>query len=85
MPSNLDEVIYNELERLIAANVDRHLKVAREWFPHDYVPWDSARGFDADPWNAGNSRQHGFSGSGRRRDHSSVTDSLEACQWREIP
>ena len=26
--------------------VDRHLANAREWFPHEYVPWERARAFD---------------------------------------
>ncbi|MDR3659624.1 MAG: acyl-ACP desaturase [Mycobacterium sp.] len=37
-------VLY-ELEPVVAQNLDRHLKVAREWFPHDYVPWSRGRDF----------------------------------------
>ncbi len=37
-------VLY-ELEPVVAQNLDRHLKMAREWFPHDYVPWSRGRDF----------------------------------------
>ncbi|GAB3983037.1 acyl-ACP desaturase [Plantactinospora veratri] len=35
-----------ELEPVVAANLDRHLRVAKEWFPHEYVPWGEGRTFD---------------------------------------
>ncbi|MGI5215323.1 acyl-ACP desaturase [Plantactinospora sp. CA-290183] len=35
-----------ELEPVVARNLDRHLEVAREWFPHEYVPWSEGRTFD---------------------------------------
>ena len=35
-----------EAERLLR----RHLDVAQEWFPHDYVPYRLGRDFDQDPW-----------------------------------
>lgn len=32
--------------------VERHLSNAREWFPHEFVPWDRGRDFDAgQPWS----------------------------------
>jgi acyl-[acyl-carrier-protein] desaturase len=34
-----------ELEPVVAANLDRHLGLAREWHPHDYVPWSEGRDF----------------------------------------
>jgi acyl-[acyl-carrier-protein] desaturase len=34
-----------ELEPVVAANLDRHLRSAREWHPHDYVPWSRGRDF----------------------------------------
>ncbi|MGW5312220.1 acyl-ACP desaturase, partial [Nocardia thailandica] len=36
-----------ELEPVAAREVDRHLAVARDWDPHDYVPWDEGRNFAA--------------------------------------
>jgi acyl-[acyl-carrier-protein] desaturase len=35
-----------ELEPTVAAELDRHLSVAKEWFPHQYVPWSQGRDFD---------------------------------------
>src|SRR3954452_15490014 len=39
-----------ELEPVVAANLDRHLDAAKEWMPHDYVPWGEGRDFVAEPW-----------------------------------
>jgi acyl-[acyl-carrier-protein] desaturase len=44
-----------ELEPVVAANLDRHLGLAKEWFPHDYVPWSRGRDFaflGGDDWVA---------------------------------
>ncbi len=35
-----------ELEQVVESNLERHLDVAREWFPHEYVPWGEGRTFD---------------------------------------
>jgi acyl-[acyl-carrier-protein] desaturase len=40
-PPNLLE----ELEPTVAANLDRHLSMAQEWHPHDYIPWSEGRDF----------------------------------------
>src|SRR6476469_2416521 len=37
--------VLTELEPVVAENLDRHLAVAKEWHPHDYVPWDEGRNF----------------------------------------
>jgi acyl-[acyl-carrier-protein] desaturase len=34
-----------ELEPVVAANLERHLGTAKEWHPHDYVPWSRGRDF----------------------------------------
>jgi len=39
-----------ELEPVAARLLDRHLSVAQEWFPHDYIPYSLGRDFDTDPW-----------------------------------
>jgi acyl-[acyl-carrier-protein] desaturase len=48
-----------ELEPVVAAELDRHLSVAKEWFPHQYVPWSRGRDFDGpmggEPWDPGHS------------------------------
>jgi acyl-[acyl-carrier-protein] desaturase len=30
--------LLHDLEPVVAANLDQHLSLAKEWFPHDYVP-----------------------------------------------
>ena len=35
-----------ELEQVVETNLDRHLGVAKEWFPHEYIPWSEGRTFD---------------------------------------
>ncbi|GEE01148.1 putative acyl-[acyl-carrier protein] desaturase [Gordonia spumicola] len=37
--------LLQELEPIAENNVNRHLKTARDWNPHDYVPWDEGRNF----------------------------------------
>jgi acyl-[acyl-carrier-protein] desaturase len=42
-----------DLEPVAAANLDRHLEVAKEWMPHEYVPWSQGRDFGdlgGEPW-----------------------------------
>ncbi|NBP54918.1 MAG: acyl-ACP desaturase, partial [Actinobacteria bacterium] len=34
------------LEPTAAKLYDRHMGVAKEWFPHEYVPWSRGRDFD---------------------------------------
>src|SRR5690348_6815634 len=34
-----------ELEPVVAENLDRHLSLAKEWHPHDYIPWSQGRDF----------------------------------------
>jgi acyl-[acyl-carrier-protein] desaturase len=44
-----------ELEQVVEENLNRHLRTAKEWFPHEYVPWSDGRNFDGplqgDPWS----------------------------------
>ncbi|MGW4364100.1 acyl-ACP desaturase [Nocardia takedensis] len=39
--------ILGELEAVAATCVNRHLAMAKDWHPHDYVPWDDGRNFAA--------------------------------------
>jgi acyl-[acyl-carrier-protein] desaturase len=39
-----------ELEPVAGRLLDRHLGVAQEWFPHDYIPYRLGRDFDKEPW-----------------------------------
>jgi acyl-[acyl-carrier-protein] desaturase len=34
-----------ELEPVVAENLERHHGMAKEWHPHDYVPWSQGRDF----------------------------------------
>ena len=47
--------LLKELEPVVAGELDRHLSTAKEWFPHQYVPWDLGRTFDGplegEPWS----------------------------------
>ncbi len=47
--------LLRELDQVVVGELNRHEKVAREWFPHDYVPWSEGRSFDGlmggDPWS----------------------------------
>lgn len=35
-----------ELQPVVEDNLHRHLGVAKEWFPHEYIPWSEGRTFD---------------------------------------
>ena len=37
--------LLRELEPVVAENLDRHVRLAKEWHPHDYVPWSRGRDF----------------------------------------
>ncbi|RPH36530.1 MAG: hypothetical protein EHM90_01765, partial [Chloroflexi bacterium] len=39
-----------DLEPAAARLLERHLKIAVEWFPHDYIPYSLGRDFDKEPW-----------------------------------
>jgi len=49
-----------ELEQVVESNLNRHLSVAKEWFPHAYVPWSEGRDFDGPldgtAWEPGQSK-----------------------------
>jgi acyl-[acyl-carrier-protein] desaturase len=38
--------LLRELEQVVEANLNRHLATAKEWFPHEYVPWSEGSNFD---------------------------------------
>jgi acyl-[acyl-carrier-protein] desaturase len=40
--------IMRELEPAVESNLNRHLSVAQEWMPHEYVPWSKGRDFAGD-------------------------------------
>lgn len=38
--------VLHELEPVVEDNLNRHLVLAREWFPHAYVPWSRGEDYD---------------------------------------
>jgi len=50
--------LLHELEPVVAENLERHLAIAKEWHPHDYVPWSRGRDFaflGGEDWAPGDS------------------------------
>ena len=43
-----DRALLQELEPTVARLLDRHVAKAKEWFPHEMVPWSRGRDFQAD-------------------------------------
>jgi acyl-[acyl-carrier-protein] desaturase len=58
VPGN-ELALLHELEPVVAELLERHLKVAQEWFPHEYVPWSQGRDFDVEPWTPDQPRLSG--------------------------
>jgi acyl-[acyl-carrier-protein] desaturase len=52
--------LLTELEPVVVENLNRHLTVAKEWFPHTYVPWSDGENFDGPlggtAWEPGQSK-----------------------------
>ncbi|MET7403100.1 acyl-ACP desaturase [Dactylosporangium sp. NPDC005572] len=60
-PEPTDQVVLlRELEPVVEENLNRHLATAKEWFPHEYVPWSEGRDYDGllggEAWEPGQSR-----------------------------
>jgi acyl-[acyl-carrier-protein] desaturase len=47
--------LLRELAPYAERNLARHLSLAEEWMPHDYVPWSLGRDFGDLPWEPGQS------------------------------
>ncbi|WP_328912562.1 MULTISPECIES: acyl-ACP desaturase [unclassified Streptomyces] len=41
-----DATLLYALEEVVERELNRHLGVAKEWMPHEYVPWSDGRDFD---------------------------------------
>ncbi len=50
-----NDVLVRELEPVVGVELERHLTMAKEWFPHEYVPWTEGTNFDGiyegEPWD----------------------------------
>jgi acyl-[acyl-carrier-protein] desaturase len=49
-------VLLENIEARLATATDRHFSVAKEWFPHEYVPWSEGSDFDGAPYDEAQSR-----------------------------
>ncbi|MDP1721373.1 MAG: acyl-ACP desaturase [Candidatus Nanopelagicaceae bacterium] len=52
--------LIRDLEPTVAVELERHLSVQKNWYPHEYVPWSEGRTFagplNGDAWEAKDSR-----------------------------
>ena len=52
--------LIRDLEPVVAKELDRHLAIQKNWYPHEYVPWSEGRTFagplNGDAWEAKDSR-----------------------------
>ncbi|RFU38255.1 acyl-ACP desaturase [Actinomadura logoneensis] len=60
-PENKHQIrLLIDLEPVVETELNRHLGVAKEWFPHQYVPWSQGRDYDGplggEGWEPGDSR-----------------------------
>ncbi len=44
--TELQNRLLQELQPVVEANLNRHLGLAKDWMPHDYVPWSRGRDFE---------------------------------------
>ena len=40
-----DDALLIELEPVVERELDRHLSMAKDWYPHEYVPWSQGEDF----------------------------------------
>ena len=55
--------LIRDLEPVVAVELERHLKVQKNWYPHEYVPWSEGRNYagplNGDAWEAKDSKLTG--------------------------
>ena len=59
MDLTADRRLLAQLEPVAEQLLNRHEKAAKEWFPHDYIPYSVGRDFDKDPWTPDQSKLTG--------------------------
>jgi acyl-[acyl-carrier-protein] desaturase len=47
----LPDALVAELTVAVEEAVDRHFRVAKDWMPHEYVPWELGRSFGDEPYH----------------------------------
>ncbi len=52
--------LIRDLEPVVAVELERHLQVQKNWYPHEYVPWSEGRTYagplNGDAWDAKDSK-----------------------------
>ena len=47
--------LLREMNQVVEGELNRHLAVAKDWYPHDFIPWSDGRNFDGlmggDAWS----------------------------------
>ncbi|KGN34120.1 acyl-ACP desaturase [Knoellia sinensis KCTC 19936] len=38
--------LLREMNQVVETNLNRHIGVAKEWYPHEFIPWSDGRNFD---------------------------------------
>jgi acyl-[acyl-carrier protein] desaturase len=54
MTTSGTQALLKQLEATVEENLDRHLALAEDWMPHEYVPWSQGRTFamlGGEPWS----------------------------------
>ena len=56
----IQDRLIRDLEPVVAVELERHLSVQKNWYPHEYVPWSEGRTYagplNGDAWEAKDSR-----------------------------
>lgn len=50
------EAARREMKPIVESALERHLAAAREWFPHEYVPYEVGRNYLDEPWQDSDSK-----------------------------
>ena len=59
MPKQASNELLAELEPTVTENLNRHLSTAKEWMPHEFVPWSEGSDFaelGGKPWSVDQSQ-----------------------------
>ena len=59
MPTSTERDLLSELEPKAEELLNRHMSMAKEWFPHLYVPYSQGRDFESEPWTPDHPRLTG--------------------------
>ena len=49
------DVLLRDLLPSVERSLDRHVAMASEWFPHEFVPYEEGRNFEKEPWQPADS------------------------------